>query len=67
MSRFEARVTAYDVFSTVHVSARVWDTNGNDPAFSEAQLEVSTSQQGEGIAEPREWLREALLALLEQL
>jgi hypothetical protein len=67
MSRYEARITAFDVFDTVHITAQLWDTNGIDPAIDSADLIIVTTLRGYGTSEQREWLREALLGLLEEL
>lgn len=65
--RYEARITAYDMMDQVCVGAMVRG-DGDDPlrppviAFS-----ASVIATGTGELEPRDWLRDALVALLEVL
>lgn len=65
--RYEARLTAYDLFDQVQVSARVWDSEQGTVAAGEADLTVSTRYAGQGEADPARWLLEALVALAETL
>jgi hypothetical protein len=62
-----ATVTAYDLLDSVHVVANVRvspDAASDDPPPA---LTIVTSVPGEGQTDAREWLRDALIALLEDL
>jgi hypothetical protein len=65
--RYEARLSAYDVMDQVHVGCNVRATEGELWAPAVEVLLVTTTIRGEGISDPREWLRDALIALLETL
>jgi hypothetical protein len=59
------QVIAYDVMDEVHVHARLWQdlkTSGQSP-----MLEASATFAGKGEEDPADWLRDALVALLEEL
>lgn len=63
---YQLRVTAYDVMDLVHISVSV--SGREDGALEIAPvLSFSTDVRGEGIADPREWVRDALVAALEAL
>lgn len=62
-----ATIAVYDVLETVHITAtvRLWDgliTDGSDVEFT-----CDTTVQGVGSAEGREWLRDALIGMIESL
>lgn len=65
--RYETRIAAYDVLDQVWVTARLWETDGVDPAVAVPVVERSVSFAGEGVSDPQVWLRDALVALLESL
>ena len=65
--RYETEIRAYDIFDRVWISARVWETRPDAPGRSDCLLTVAVSAAGEGISEPGEWLRDALIALAETL
>lgn len=65
--RYEARLAAYDLFDLVQVTARVWDSQSSTIDDPPECLRVATTVLGEGEADPAIWLREALLALAEEL
>lgn len=65
--RYEARVTAYDVMDQVTVSIVVQRTADTPEERPATVLCMSTTVQGEGEADPREWARDALLGMLEAL
>lgn len=62
-----ATIAAYDVMETVHItcSVRLWDglvTDGSDVEFH-----CDATVQGVGSADGREWLRDALVGLIESI
>jgi len=64
---FTATVTAYDMLDRVGVTANVYAYDQMHQEHAENVLHTSTVVQGEGEGDPREWLKEALVALLETL
>ena len=62
-----ASLVAYDVMETVHVTVtvRLWD--GMQTGAPTSEFTVTTTVQGVGSAEDHEWLRDALVGLLECL
>lgn len=65
--RYEARVTAYDMLDQVTVSARVWDFHESQVGDERDYHWFTTTVEGEGEEDPREWLKAALIALLEEM
>lgn len=65
--RYEAHVSAYDVMDQISVGCVVRDIYGATGERPEVVLAVGTILRGEGISDPREWLRDALVAILEVL
>lgn len=65
--RFELRATAYDVMESVHVHMTLHQTTDNPTEPNPAALTWTSAIPGEGQTDPREWTRDALLALLEGL
>lgn len=65
--RYEARIAAYDVMDQIHVGATVWVSEDLVSTSPTPILSVLSDQQGEGISDPTEWLRDALIGLLEAL
>lgn len=61
-----ATLSAYDVLSNIHVSASVRQYDGVTLGQS-CEFHWETTVPGEGECEPGQWLREALLALIEVL
>lgn len=62
-----ATIAAFDVMETVHITAtvRLWDgvvTDGSDVEFA-----CTATVQGVGSSEGHEWLRDALVGLIESL
>lgn len=62
-----ATIACYDVMDTVQISAtvRLWD--GIEVKPSDRELHCAATVQGVGSAEGREWLRDALVGLIEAL
>lgn len=65
--RYEARMTAYDVMDTVFVTVSVYSQEDVATGSTELAASSSTTVQGTGEADPVEWTRDALIALLETL
>jgi len=66
MSHFIANISFYDCMSEVMLAATVHDLDGPEGSL-ERVLTCSDQVPGTGEANPREWLRDALVALLEVL
>ncbi len=66
--RYEATVTAFDVLDQVWV---VVSLRGSDGVSTDRSallgLQRQTTVQGTGETDPREWLRDALIAAIETL
>lgn len=62
-----ATIAAYDVMETVHVHAtvRLWD--GLQTGSPTAEFSCTATVQGVGSSEDHEWLRDALVGLIESL
>lgn len=65
--RYEAKISAYDALDQVLVGASVYDTHQWPDGGTGLCLSVSSAVPGEGVDDAREWLRDALVALLECL
>lgn len=64
---YSATVHAYDVMDRVQITARVTVlTPGPDQTISPV-IVFSTTLEGVGEADPQEWLRDALIGLLEDI
>lgn len=61
-----ATVATYDVLDQIHVSATMRQYDGVTLGVS-TEFHWETTVPGEGVCEPGQWLREALLALIEVL
>lgn len=64
---YTATINAWDVMDTVHVTARVQATTGTGETPIERVLSASTTVSGVGETDPREWLVDVLVALLESV
>lgn len=62
-----AMISAFDVMDTVHVTANVSLWDGVQTGSPASKFTVSVDAQGVGSAEDHEWLRDALVALIEAL
>lgn len=67
MSWQTATVHAYDVMDSVMITAVVRSTEGVGLERSPVELRATTTISGVGEDDPREWLRDALIGLLEAL
>lgn len=65
--RYEASIRAYDVMDQVALACCVWLTSEHPHERPMMVLSVATTVTGEGISDPRDWLRESLIALVETL
>ena len=64
---FIASINAYDAIGNVVVSAVVRETTGALGDSREPVVACVTTVQGIGEDDPRQWLRDALVALLEDV
>lgn len=64
---YTATINAWDVMDTVHVTATVRATPGIGETPPERALSASTTVSGVGETDPREWLVDVLVALLESV
>ena len=60
-----ASLHAYDCLENVNVSCLVRQYGDYEDGPGEDVLRLAAAVRGEGIDNPREWLRDALLGLLE--
>lgn len=58
-------LTAWDVLDRVFVTARVREYDGNDPTMGETVFDRSVTVQGSGEDESEQWVRDALIAMVE--
>lgn len=65
--RYEARVTAYDMLDAICVAAVIWETADDPLTTPTVVLRTAATVPGEGESDPRQWTRDALVALLETL
>lgn len=64
---FTATVTCYDVMDKIGITANVYAYGPDPEVRAECVYHKVTTVQGEGVDSPREWLQDALVALLEAL
>lgn len=60
-------VQAFDMLDAVHVHARLKNVEELSPGAESTVLERTTSIQSVGRSDDHEWLRDVLVALLEDL
>lgn len=65
--RYEASLSAFDMLDQVHVFVTLRATPESVGAHQETVLVRSTTVPGTGEGDPVEWVRDALLAILETL
>lgn len=58
-------LTSWDVLDRVFVTARVREYDGDDPTMGETVFDRSVTVQGTGEDDCEQWVRDALVALLE--
>lgn len=64
---YSASVHAYDVMDTVFVTAAVQSTPGIGETQAACVLRATTSVSGVGEQDPRLWMMDVLVALMESL
>ena len=64
---FTATITAYDMLGDVGVSANVYAYEGTPSPHGRNVYHTTTTVQGVGEDRPQEWLRDALIAMLEAI
>lgn len=64
---FMASVHAYDVMSQVHITASVRGQIGAGEQLTDLVLATTTTIDGVGESDPRAWLEDVLVGLLEAL
>ena len=64
--RYEAEVTAFDMFDQIHVSAVIYSTKPGPDFTREPEAMITVFAPGVGESDPREWLRDVLVALIER-
>lgn len=62
-----ASIYAYDVMDTIQVTALVRAATAGEESPTTAVLHATTLIDGTGEADPRQWLEDALVGLLEAL
>jgi hypothetical protein len=62
-----ATVHAYDVMDQIFISVSVRATTEDRSETIESELRLTTTIEGVGEDDPREWLRDVLLAALESI
>lgn len=67
MSYYMASVNAYDALEEVHINVTVRQAGDSHESPVTSVLHLRTVVQSVGEPEPREWLRDALVALLEAI
>jgi hypothetical protein len=65
--RYELRLTAFDMLDQVHVSAACYSTPESPEQPIERVWARTETVQGEGCTTATDWIREALLVMLEVL
>jgi hypothetical protein len=65
--RYDAEIRIFDMLDQVHVSCRVWATDGLSHEPPELVLGWTYSVQGKGTDQPLEWLAEVLCSMTEAL
>lgn len=66
MTMFQASVMTFDCLDQVHVAVQVREMTEHGEA-NPTVLQVTTTVQGTGETDPRDWIRDALVAALEAL
>lgn len=67
MTHYIASAHAYDVMDTVTITAIVRSVPGTGETPAETVLRATTTLSGVGETDPREWLVDILVALLESV
>lgn len=62
-----ATAHAYDVMDAVHITAEVRSVTGGEEGPTDAVLRATTVVSGVGETDPRKWLMDVLVALMEEI
>jgi hypothetical protein len=65
--RYELRLTAYDCLDQIWISTGLYVTRDTENPQPVLALHLTTAIAGTGTSDPREWLQDALLAVLEDV
>lgn len=65
--RYEMHLVAFDMLDQVHLALTVRDTSLEYPEQRESAVNVVDDVQGVGESDPRQWARDVLVAMLEDL
>jgi len=65
--RYNAEIRAFDMLDQVHLSVRVFATDGVNTTVHQLVVEETQTCPGVGEPDPLEWLKDALIYLLEEL
>lgn len=65
--RYEAEFHAFDMLDQIHLTVRVWGADGALVQERQVAYQVTDTIPGQGESDPREWLKDALVAMLEAI
>src|SRR4051812_5584586 len=65
--RYDAEIRVFDMLDLVHVSIRLWSTEGLSHEKPQLVLVQAFSVPGEGVDDPLEWMENALCSMTEYL
>jgi hypothetical protein len=65
--RYDLLCYCYDFMDQCSATLSVRRIEEGDPRPTETVLQVTTTYRGQGESDPREWAKDALIALLESL
>jgi hypothetical protein len=63
--RYDAEIRVFDMLDQVMVNVRLWSTDGLSHEPPALQLQQQVLLPGVGESDPRQWLVDSLVALLE--
>jgi hypothetical protein len=63
--RYELRVSAYDVMDTIWINCVITSTDSLEKSPPTTVMHIAHQVQGIGESDPRGWLQDVLVALLE--
>lgn len=67
LMRYEARITAYDMFDQVQVAVVVWETDEDPTTPNTPVVRLVLARPGTGESDPYQWTRDVLVQALENL
>lgn len=65
--RYEAYLSAFDVFDQIHITFRVWTSGDTEQERRVYDLQRTLTVAGTGRTDPAAWLLDALVAAAETL